>query len=283
MLASKNILQKAQMFNTRFLTTSLYAIHRNKYVGLIALYTFDYPSASNPTFFLMTEAMGEGCYGNLSVGGDYYRADDNGSNIEKPESYKIFQWPSSPSITKLPLDYYSCNGIANTPLLVGDLNSVLTTSGIPCGEFLKSHYGLSSGNSTFVPNKIPLPKKWADKVGQDYADPKDVRNLIGRGKLVLTFYDNWPGGASRPGPIICNASSSLYLQMSSETCKPNGGYTSDNVHDVATYQKILEELGYNKDMIYYPWRGYPISYYFGDYKRGVNGFGVCDMLLTGTK
>lgn len=283
MLASKNILQKHKLFNMRFLSNSLYSSHRNKIVILVGLYTFDYPSAKSPTFFLMAEGMGEWATGNLSVNGDNYRADDNGSIMEKPEEYRFFSWPTPSTVSKKPLDAYTSNGIPNTPLLVGNLDSVNTVSGVPCGQFLRRYYGYGISD-TYRTTKIPLPKEWADKVGQDYADPKAIRDLAGRGKLTLTLYDNLPGGGSHREPLTFNKNNHHYTfnNMSSETCSPQGGYISDNIHDITTYQSILQELGYNKDMIYYPWRGYPIAFYFGDYKRGGQGVVVCDILITGT-
>lgn len=280
MLASKNNFQKHKLYDMRFLSNYFYASHRNKFVALVGLYTFDYPSAKSPTFFLVSEGMGEYASGNLSVGGDAYRADDNGSVIEKPETYQFWSWPTQSTISKKPLDLNNCYYKPNTPLLVANLNSVLTVSGEPCGQFLRRYYGYGVSD-TFMTTKIPLPKKWADIIGQDYPDPKVVRNSVGRGELTLTYYDNFPGGGSYPGPVAFNNYSLYYSNMSSETCNPKGGYISDNIHDIATYQNILQELGYNKDMIYYPWRGYPIAYYFGDYKRGVNSGTVCDILITG--
>lgn len=279
MLASKNNLQKHKLLNMRFLSNYFYASHRNKFVALIGLYTFDYPSAKSPTYFLVAEGMGEWATGNLSVGGDAYRADDNGSIIERPESYKIWSWPTQSTISKTPLDLNTCYDKANTPILVENLNSVSTISGEPCGQFLKRYYGYGVSD-TFMTTKIPLPKKWADIVGQDYPDPKAVRNSISRGEITFTYYDNFPGGAS-PGPIVYNKLAFYQTEMDSSTCNPQGGYISDNIHDIATYQNILQELGYNKDMIYYPWRGYPIACYLGDYKRGVNSGTVCDILITG--
>lgn len=280
MLASKNIVQKHKLYNKRFLANFMYAQHRNKFVALIGLYTIDYPSAKSPTFFLVAEGMGELATGNLSVGGDDYRADDNGSIIERPEEYRFWSWPTSSTVSKLPLDLNNCYPNANTPFLVGDLNSVATVSGEPCGQFLKKYYGYAVSD-TFRPTKIPLPKAWADKIGQDYPDPKVMRNSIARGEVTLTFYDNFPGGASYPGPLVYSRSYLYFNEMDSETCSPKGGYISDNIYDIATYQTILQELGYHKDIIYYPWRGYPIGMYFGDYKRGVNSGTCCDILITG--